>query len=306
VLDDKRMLVEMYRTDLNKTFEANQVPFLLIAPDRDFNLLQQDLILEYNNSEYLPPQSLIDETRIRIENLVERSKKENFSFFDDILGRLDDVSVDKDRWVLKFSKTRYFHFAALNKGLDRPLLTMPRAISLRYFLNENPYDLYSSVLPNPLGIVTSLVLQPENKIILTIQSNRKFEGTGMMAASIGGSLSINEHDLDSSGLPDPFTTVVREANEELGINISTSDVRFFGLGRDLVTLEPVLIGQVCLDVKENDLLQIQKDQAKDEWEIEDMIIVDSKEIFKFLSMKNWSPPAWASTYLSAMNINRDQ
>jgi hypothetical protein len=302
MLDAKKKLSELDRNELNEIFKENDVPFILIAPDREFHIIQQNLVVEYNNCEYSPPQSLIDETRIRIENLVERSKKEGFTFFDDILGRVDDVSMQANKLLLRFSKTRYFHFAALNKGLDLPLLGVS-GVTLRDFLNEDLCDLRSSMLPNPLGIVTSLILEPENKVVLTIHSNRNFEGSGMMAAPIGGSLSIKAGDVNCSGLPDPFSTVAREANEELGINISTSDIKFFGFGRELATLKPELIGQIYLDLKEKEFLQIQIDQAKDEWEIERLFIADREEILNFLSINNWSPPAWATTYLSVIGIN---
>lgn len=302
MLDAKKKLSELDRNELNKIFKENNIPFILIAPDREFHIIQQNLAVEYNNCDYSPPQSLIDETRIRIENLVERSKKEDFTFFDDILGRVDDVSMQANKLLLRFSKTRYFHFAALNKGLDLPLLGVSD-VTLRDFLNEDPYDLRSSMLPNPLGIVTSLILEPENKVVLTIHSNRNFEGSGMMAAPIGGSLSIKAGDVNFAGLPDPFSTVAREANEELGININTSDIKFFGFGRELATLKPELIGEIYLDLKEKEFLQIQKNQAKDEWEIEREFIADREEILNFLSIKNWSPPAWATTYLSVIGIN---
>jgi 8-oxo-dGTP pyrophosphatase MutT (NUDIX family) len=304
MLDAKKKLSELDRNELNKIFKNNHVPFFLMAPDRDFHIAQQDLITEYNNSEYSPPQSLINEVRIRIENLVEQSKKKGFTFFDDILGRVDDVSIQANKLLLKFSKTSYFHFAALNKGLDQ-VLSNSYGVTLRNFLREDPYDLHSSILPNPLGIVTSLILEPENKLVLTTHSNRNFEGTGMMAAPIGGSLSIKEGDVNFSGLPDPFSTVVREANEELGISIRTSDINFFGLGRELLTLKPELIGELYLDLKEKEFLQMQKGRVKDGWEIENIFISDREEIANFLGIRNWSPPAWAATYLSLKGANRD-
>jgi 8-oxo-dGTP pyrophosphatase MutT (NUDIX family) len=302
MLDVKKKFSELDRNQLNKVFQQNHVPFILIAPNREFHITQQDLMVEYNNCEYSPPQLLIDETQTRIENLIERSKKEGFTFFDDILGRVDDVSMQENKLLLKFSRTRYFQFAALNKGLDLPLLRIS-GVTLRDFLTEDPYDLRPSVLPNPLGIVTSLILEPENKVVLTIHSDRNFEGSGMMAAPIGGSLSIKAGDINVSGLPDPFSTVAREANEELGIKIDISDIKFFGIGRELATLKPELIGEIYLDLKEKEFLEIQKDQAKDEWEIERQFIVNREQILNFLSMKNWSPPAWATTYLSTIDLN---
>lgn len=306
MLDAKKRLVEMERDELNKTFKENEVPFILIAPDQEFHILPQDLVVEYNNCEYSPPQSLMDEMRTRIKHLKERSKKEEFTFFDDVLGRLDDVNTHSNKLLLKFSKTSYFHFAALNRGLDLPLSEMSGNTTLRSFLNEDPYNLHSSILPNPLGVVTSLVLEPENKIVFTIHSHSTFEGSGMMTAPIGGSLSIKENDLNFSGLPDPFRTIVREAKEELGISIRTTDIKFFGVGRDLTTLKPELIGQVSLNLKEKDLLERQRNHAKDKWEIERQFIAHPEEILKFLSVKNWSPSAWVSTFFSVISINRDQ
>jgi 8-oxo-dGTP pyrophosphatase MutT (NUDIX family) len=309
MLDMKRKLAELNRNDLNKTFKENQVPFILIAPDQDFHLFPHDLLTEYNDSQYSPPQFLVDETRTRIDHLIELSRKKDFTFFDDVLGRLDGATImHSNKLLLKFSKASYFYFAALNKGLDLPLWSTSNTTTttLRDLLNEDPYDLRSSVLPNPLGVVSSLILEPENKVVLTIHSSRNFEGSGMISAPVGGSLSIKEGDIDLSGLPDPFRTVAREANEELGLSISATDIKFFGLGRDLTTLKPELIGQIFLNLKEKELVEIQKNRAKDEWEIEGQIIADSKEIPKFLSMNNWSPAGWVSTYLSVISINKDQ
>jgi hypothetical protein len=307
MLDMKRKLAELNRSELNRTFKENQVPFILIAPDQDFHLFPHDLLTEYNDSEYSPPRFLVDEARTRIDYLIELSRKKDFTFFDDVLGRLDGAIMHSNKLLLKFSKASYFYFAALNKGLGLPLWSTPdtTTTTLRDLLNEDPYDLHSSILPNPLGVVSSLILEPENKVVLTIHSSRKFEGSGMISAPVGGSLSIKEGDIDLSGLPDPFRTVAREANEELGVSISTTDIKFFGLGRDLTTLKPELIGQIFLNLKEKELLEIQKNRAKDEWEIERQIIASSEEIPKFLSMNNWSPAGWVSTYLSVISINRD-
>jgi 8-oxo-dGTP pyrophosphatase MutT (NUDIX family) len=302
MLDVKNGLSEINKVELNKIFKENNISFILLAPDQGFNITQQDFASEYNDHEYIPPRSLIDETNSRIKNLIERSEKEGFTFFDDTLGRVDDVSIQANKLLIRFSKTRYFQFAALNKGLDLPLSDV-FPVTLREFLNEDPYDLLSSRLPNPLGIVTSLILEPENKLVLTIHSNRNFEGSGLVAAPIGGSLSIKAGDINDLGSPDPFSTVAREAYEELGIKIGTSDIKFFGCGRELTTLKPEIIGEIFLDLKEKEFLQIQKAHAKDAWEIERQFIADRNEILNFLSMKNWSPPAWAVTYLSIRDMD---
>jgi hypothetical protein len=244
--------------------------------------------------------------KLELSILSNVPKREGFTFFDDMLARVDDVTIQSNKLLIKFSKARYFHFAALNKGLDSPLLSMSeKSSTLREFLNEDPYDLHTSMLPNPLGVVTSIVLEPENKIVLTIHSNRNFEGSGMIAAAIAGSLSINEGDLNFAGLPDPFKTIIREANEEIGLKISTSDIKFFGFGRDLLTLKPEIIGKINLDLKEKEFVQMQKHEAKDEWEIERWLFAEQDEVLKFLVMRNWSPPAWGSTYLSLIDTKRE-
>jgi len=302
MFDSKRKLAEFDRDELNNIFKKNQVSFILLAPDNGFTIHRDDLLTEYCNSEYLPPQFLTNEVSIRIENLKGRSKTDGFEFFDDVLGRLDDAAMHGNKLRLCFSKTTYFHFAAMNRDLDLPLYTNP-ATTLRDCLDENPFNLHSSLLPNPLGVVTSLVLEPEKKIVLSIHSDKTLEASGKIVVAIAGSLSIRAGDLGGSGSPDPFNTVIREAKEELGIRINMSDIRFFGLGRDIVTLKPQLIGEIRLNIKEKEFLQLRKDQATDEWESERSFIKVREEVPEYLRMKNWSAPAWASTFLSLTSLN---
>ncbi len=127
----------------------------------------------------------------------------------------------------------------------------------------------------------------------------------MTAAAIAGSLGIKQGDVNFAGLPDPFNTIIREANEEIGLDISMSDIKFFGFGRDLLTLKPELLGKISLDLKEKEFVQMQKHEAKDEWETERWLFVERDELPKFLDMRNWSPPAWASTYLSLTDTKKE-
>jgi hypothetical protein len=46
MLDMKRKLAELNRSELNRTFKENQVSFILIAPNQDFHLFPHDLLTE--------------------------------------------------------------------------------------------------------------------------------------------------------------------------------------------------------------------------------------------------------------------
>ena len=74
------------------------------------------------------PDYLKDEITKRIESIKKHSVVEGFEFFDDKVARLDDWSLNKkyDARTLRldFSETSYYHFAAMNLGLDEPATTV--------------------------------------------------------------------------------------------------------------------------------------------------------------------------------------
>lgn len=288
--------------EFNRMLKKNGIPFTILVNNCMLTFRKSDVVSEFKNIIYSPPNFLTEEMKRRIENLKKLSEQMGFKFFDDILARLDSFDLRKDgRLAFKFSKTTYFHFAALNKCLDEPISAEKHA-SLRSFLQEKPAELGKSKLPNPIGIVVSLILEPEMKIVLSKRSMKNFEGSGVMSTAIGGSLSLGSGDVDDSGVPNPFKTVVREAKEEIGIDLSETQITFFGLGRDLLTLKPELLGEVRINLTEKELRRIWLNKPVDWWEAEERLFLDisPEKLTPCLKNWNWVPAGWACTLMSML------
>ena len=288
--------------NINSLFKNKNIPIIMLAGGYQTSFGVENIAGSFKNVFYSPPSPLFGEVEHRVRKLLEQSEKKRFKFFNDTLARLDCFRQNQNgKLSIVFSKTTYFHFAALNKCLDEPISGEKHA-SLRSFLQENPAELEKSKLPNPLGVIVSLILEPEMKIVLAKRSTRNFEGSGVMSTPIGGSLSLGSGDVDDSGIPNPFKTVVREAKEEIGIDLSETQITFFGLGRDLLTLKPELLGEVRINLTEKELRQIWQNKPIDWWEAEEKIFVDlsPEKLSPYLKDYNWSAAGWACTLMSML------
>jgi NUDIX domain len=220
---------------INDILIKNNVAFIVIVGGYQAKFHAAKVISEFNNTLYRPPNYLVQEVRERIQNLKELSKAKGFKYFNDYLARLDGFRAKPDNvLLLRFSRTDYFTFSALHKGLDRPIMIQkqPSSLSLslssRSTLNENLIDFEHSRLPNPLAVVVSLILQPERKIVLVKRSKQNFESTGLLSTPIGGSISLGSGDINSNNFsPDPIKTVIRETQEEIGLKVKESQITFF-------------------------------------------------------------------------------
>jgi 8-oxo-dGTP pyrophosphatase MutT (NUDIX family) len=317
--------------------------------DRDFGILfesistplaKQDISVSFSNRKYEAPNYLEKEIKRRIESMKKLSKEKGFKFFDDRVARLDNWSFNKNsndqRLMLKlyFSETSYYYFGAMNLGLDEPVIEIAdknnrscdknSQFTLRELFDEKYFDLKGSILPNPLSVNMSVVLISSSsksgykpnlkpKIILSKRSkSHTLEACGTLSCIIGGTISIGEGDKDAAGNPDPFRTVIREAKEELGLELDddesdNNNIIFFGLGRNMSNLKPELYGEVLISgVTEKEVVQSWKN-AKDREESNDLIFEDLEEsrIRSMIKQNNlWSPVGRTATSASLRNSSR--
>jgi hypothetical protein len=246
---------------------------------------------------------------------------------------LDDWSFNKndDDGILglHFSETSYYYFAAMNLGLDDPVTALDNnknyyhdkrnQFTLRHLLGERSNDLKNSKLPNPLSVNMSvLLISPSSKsgnksdlkpkIILSKRSkSHTLEAQGTLSCLIGGTISIREGDIDATGNPDCFKTVVREAKEELSLDlydeVNDDNIVFFGLGRNMSNLKK-LYGEVLISgITEKEIVQSWKN-AKDKEELTNLIFEDihGSRLRTMIKQKNWwSPVGRRATIASLRN-----
>lgn len=297
---------------------------------------KQDISVTFSGRKYELPSYLVNEITTRIKSIKKHSKIKGFDFFDDRVARLDDWSFNKndDDGILRlhFSETSYYYFAAMNLGLDEQVTTFDNnknyyhdkinPVTLRHLLGERSNDLKNSKLPNPLSINMSVLLvSPSSKsgnksdlkpkIILSKRSkSHTLEAQGTLSCLIGGTISIGEGDMDAMGNPDPFKTVVREAKEELSLDLydefNDNNIVFFGLGRNMSNLKPELYGEILISgTTEKEIIQSWKN-AKDKEESMNLIFEDinGSRLRSMIKQNNhWSPVGRRATIASLKNRN---
>jgi hypothetical protein len=295
---------------------------------------RQNISVTFSSRKYELPSYLRKEVTKRIESIKKHSKVEGFDFFDDKVARLDDWSFTKNydygTLRLHFSETSYYYFAAMNLGLDQPVTTLDKnkkyyhdkrnEFTLRHLLGERSYDLKNSKLPNPLSVNMSVLLIPPSsksgnksnlkpKIILSKRSkSHNLEAQGTLSCLIGGTISIGEGDIDATGNPDSFKTVVREAKEELSLDLynefNDNDIVFFGLGRNMLNLKPELYGEVLISgITEKEVVQAWKN-AKDKEESKNLIFeeIHGSRLRTMIKHNSWwSPVGRRATIASLRN-----
>lgn len=297
----------------NKLTDSN---FLVLFECISIPITCQNVSVTFSDKKFEVPDYLEDEITERIESIKKHSKRKGFELFDDKVARLDDWSLNKNHAArtlrLDFSETSYYDFAAMNLGLDEPVRTMDNnkkgQITLRNLLGETPNDLKGSRLPNPLSVNMSVILMspssksgyktnPTPKIVLSKRGrSRTLEAQGALSSLIGGTISIREGDLDDSGNPDIFKAVVREAKEELSLDVydefKNNKIVFFGLGRNISNLKPELYGEVLISgITEKEVYQAWEN-ATDKEESRKLVFEDvngSRIQTMIHKNKDWSP-----------------
>jgi len=145
----------------------------------------------------------------------------------------------------------------------------------------------------------------KSKIILSKRSkSHTLEAQGTLSCLIGRTISIGEGDIDAAGDPDSFKTVIREAREELSLDLFdefNNNIVFFGLGRNMSNLKPELYGEVLISgITEKEVVQAWKN-AKDKEESQNLIFEDihGSRIRTMIKQYNnwWSPVARSTTFV---------
>lgn len=173
------------------------------------------------------------------------------------------------RLGLTFRATNWFVYAALNLNLDERVFSDSYRI---YSMREREGEfskikdinyLSLSSLSNLFSIAAILVTR-DQKTILTFRSGANAASSNLWQASIAECMiPIDEE----NGKPDPRKTVVRGFEEELGVSIKPSAVRFLALAIDRPVLAPFLCARVDTPhINEEDLREFPKVKAKGFWE----------------------------------------
>lgn len=236
-----------------------------------------DIRTELDQEPYRQPLALLHARNELIQSALKR-RDEGALVYDGLHYGLREYDLEvtnpvteTKRLILRLQPTSYFDHIATNFSLDVECIPQgAKRLTPRIKYKPMLDDFRHSVLANQIGVNAAVVTRPDNRLICAIRSRRTFSYdrgyvTGMNA-SISRGLAETRKDEGPDGLPDPRITVVREAEEELGIKISAEQVHILALVQDVRFLQPVLVGIVMLDQTAEELLGRAALQAKDRFE----------------------------------------
>ena len=193
--------------------------------------------------------------------------------------------------VLTLRPTDHYTFRATVLSLDAPLHDSSGEFTLREKYLKNHYPSKPiTFLATGLG-VNLAVMTKDEKVLFA----KRDESVRCRAGELDGSIAegvdlIQDHAINRPG-PDFYRTAARGIEEELGVEISQSDIKFLGFGVDMDYYQWNVLGVVYVDKTANEILKDLTRGAKGKWENREVQPVDSdpRTVFEYLKGKKiWS------------------
>lgn len=177
-----------------------------------------------------------------LSSLLEQKYVGKHLFNGDCL-RLEGIDISFKEVTLKVSKTDYYSLLATN-------------LSNKGFLTD--YDVIgNSTLSNNLA-VSVLIRDVKDEFLLVERSSKVAVGSSMLSVSVTGGLDYIEN-VDENII---LTTVKKEIQEELGLDVISDNVKVCGLFIGLKKLQPIILCDVKLDYSFDSLVLKPNEEIK--------------------------------------------
>lgn len=177
-----------------------------------------------------------------LSSLLEQKYVGKHLFNGDCL-RLEGIDISFKEVILKVSKTDYYSLLATN-------------LSNKGFLTD--YDVIgNSTLSNNLA-VSVLIRDAKDELLLVERSSKVAVGSSMLSVSVTGGLDYIEN-VDENII---LTTVKKEIQEELGLDVISDNVKVCGLFIGLKKLQPIILCDVKLDYSFDSLVLKPNEEIK--------------------------------------------
>lgn len=199
--------------------------------------------------------------------------------------------------LFTFYITDYFTFLATNMQLDKKLQS-GETIREKY-IPSNELETVQPFLANGFGVVLVVITSDEN-VILTKRTGMSGARANEISVVEGVHPSLDRHSVNDG--PDLFNTVVRGANEELGIIINKDIITFLGYGIDLDYYQWNIIGFAHVPQTAQEIKHLRSRGAAGKWE-NSLLVFENflpKNIAKVINEKEMWSTAKVALYWTAV------
>ncbi|MEG0306980.1 MAG: hypothetical protein RR636_03480 [Clostridium sp.] len=208
-----------------------------------------------------------------IKEAKEQSLEKNIPFWNGSLVTLDRYvitrtdSTEDMKVIFNFVPSDYFTYKALNANLNGVIHT-GKTIRETYLKNidiKNPLTVFS----NGFGAVL-VVITRDGKTIFTKRSEYSGVRPGELDVSIVEAVHpLHDRAFNNEG-PNLYTTAIRGAKEELGIEVSLEEVKLFGFGLDEEYYQWNIVGVINSKYTSQEIMDERSKGVSGKWELEDL------------------------------------
>lgn len=212
-------------------------------------------------------------------------------------------------WLLDFSPASYYDFVCTNLALTESmrLAELPRdaLAALHAFRDslarEVPMDFQSIIGEKRLvnGVTVHLNVVDVEGVLLVGRRPRGLSiYPGKLVTSVTGAVAWGDRQAEDRP-PDPFLAAVREAREEIGVDLRRADIGFYALGVQADQRHPILLGEAVLPRRLGDSVRL----SKDAWENEVFYRLDLQDLplcAAVLTWGDWIPASAVAVCLALL------
>jgi len=223
-----------------------------------------EILTSYKDEEVELP----DKLKKLMERVIDKKKQKGEVVYPGPRYRLHSVGIARrdikgrmrpEILHLEFRPTNFYNFLASNFSLEEPLkvddngnLITVRDLYAKLENLQDPTKLAESPLSNDFHTGITIITK-DNKLILTKRSSILAVEPNLWAQSVGEGM-VRGMDEDEGGKPNPFLTVIRGTEEELGLEIQKEDIRFLFIGACLKYAQPDIIGIAYTNKNSEDIV----------------------------------------------------
>lgn len=206
------------------------------------------------------------------------------------------VPDEKMELHLVLQNTDYYTFRATVLSLDRPLKD-GKTLREKY-LNPAPED------PIPflaIGLGVAFVLfTSDEKLILSRRSSHASARPGELDISFVEGIHAQLDRTSDGTCPNVYSSAIRGAEEEVGIDLQPPDFHLLGFGVDHDYYQWNLIGMANLPMTSQEALRRRTRGASGKWEVRDFPIIDARPdaVWEFIAKEKLWAMGWAALYWS--------
>jgi hypothetical protein len=200
--------------------------------------------------------------------------------------------------VLTFRPSDYFTLLATTRSLDLNLEDPPAVLTLRQkYLQGHDFSQPIAFLANGFGVAL-IILTREGRFIFIRRSQDVSVRKGELDVSVvEGVHPLLDHATSYAG-PNLFNTAIRGAKEELGVDLSQSNICFLGFGVDIVYYDWGLVGLAHSSLTAKQILENRSHGTGGKWETKNIELVDGEphSVFYYLKDKKMWSVGWLTVY----------